>query len=111
MTVGKRKLSIDLGAEKALIGAERDSRKIAIEIKTFGSPSPVADLQQAIGQFAMYKTVLARAQPERELYLAVSVEVRDSLFSEELGKWMAEEYLQRLFYFSVETEEIIEWRP
>lgn len=111
LSVGKRTLSVDLGAERSLIGAERDRQRIAVEIKTFGGASPVADLQQAIGQFVMYRSVLSLAEPGRELYLAVSEEVRDSILSEELGQLMLKEYVDRLFYFSVEREEIIEWKP
>lgn len=111
LSVGQRTLAVDLGAERSLIGAERDTQRIAVEIKTFGGASPVADLQQAIGQFVMYKSILSLTEPERELYLAVSEEVRDSILSEELGQLMLREHIDRLFYFSVEREEIIEWRP
>ena len=111
LSVGKRTLSIDLGVEKSLIGAMRDKQRIAVEIKTFGGASPVADLQQAVGQFVMYKSILSQTQPDRELYLAVSEEVRDSIFSEEVGQLMLREHIDRLFYFSVIREEIIEWRP
>jgi hypothetical protein len=38
----------DLGAEK-LIAAERSERKIAVEVKVFISPSPVTDLERAVG--------------------------------------------------------------
>jgi len=111
LQVGRRNLSIDLGAERALIGAEKGLRRIAIEIKTFGGASPVADLQQAIGKYGMYETVLAHTEPNRELYLAVSKEARDAIFSEELGKLMLEERIHRLLCFSVEEEEIVEWKP
>ena len=57
----------------------------------------------------MYKSVLRQAQPERELYLAVSDEVRDAILSEELGELMLAEYIGRGFYFSVEREEIVAW--
>lgn len=111
LQVGKRNLSIDLGAERSLIGAEKATRRIAVEIKTFGGASPVADLQQAVGQFGMYETVLSVIEPERELYLAVSQEARLSIFSEELGKLMLEQRIRRLLCFSVEDEEIVEWNP
>jgi hypothetical protein len=35
--VGRKQLFVDLGAEK-LIGAEREGRRIAVEIKTFEEP-------------------------------------------------------------------------
>jgi len=111
LPVGKRTLAIDLGAERSLIGAERDTQRIAVEIKTFGGASPVADLQQAVGQFVMYKSILSQAEPDRKLYLAVAEQARDSIFSEEVGVLVLREYIDRVFYFSVESEEIVEWRP
>jgi hypothetical protein len=57
LQVGKRNLSIDLGAERSLIGAQKEARRIAVEIKTFGGASPVADLQQAIGQGSRFHRV------------------------------------------------------
>ncbi|NEP58638.1 MAG: hypothetical protein F6K31_16745 [Symploca sp. SIO2G7] len=42
LVIGSRSVYIDLGAEK-LIAAEKAGRKIAIEIKSFLSPSPVND--------------------------------------------------------------------
>ncbi len=111
LSFGKRMLAVDLAAERLLIGAERDKQRIAVEIKTFGGASPVADLQQAVGQFLMYKSILSMSQPDRELYLAVTEEVRDSILSEELGQLMLREHIDRFFYFSVEREEIIAWRP
>ena len=110
LPIGRRTLAIDLGAERALIGAQRDTQRIAVEIKTFGGVSPVADLQQALGQFLMYKSVLRQVEPERELYLAVSEEVRDAILSEELGELMLREHIDHIFYFSVEHEEIVEWK-
>jgi hypothetical protein len=46
LTIGSRSVYIDLGAEK-LIAAEKEGRQIAIEIKSFLSPSPVNDLENA----------------------------------------------------------------
>ncbi len=111
MQIGKRTLSVDLGAERSLIGAEKETRCIAVEIKTFGSASPVADLQQAVGQYGMYETVLARLQPDRELYLAISQEARDSIFGEELGRIMVAEYIHRIVCVNIESEEVLEWKP
>lgn len=111
LQIGKRNLSVDLGAERSLIGAEKGVRRIAVEIKTFGGASPVADLQQAIGQYVMYETVLSQLQPERELYLAVSEEARDSILREELGRLMIGARIHRLLCFSVANEEVVEWKP
>jgi hypothetical protein len=57
---------IDLGAER-ILGAERDNIKIAVEVKSFLSPSPLTDLHEAIGQFVLYQQFLAELEPERIL--------------------------------------------
>ena len=46
ISIGKKDLFIDLGAEK-LIAAEKDSKKIAVEIKSFIGSSQVNDLKNA----------------------------------------------------------------
>lgn len=65
---------IDLAAEK-LIVANRDNQKIAVEVKSFLSPSTMFDFHMAIGQFINYRYALADYEPERILYL-------DDLFSQ-----------------------------
>jgi len=52
LTIGKRDLFVDLGAEKIMI-AERQGQKIAVEVKSFISPSLVKDLENALGQYIM----------------------------------------------------------
>lgn len=66
LKVGKKDLFIDLGAEK-LIAAEKGSAKIAVEIKSFVSPSEIQDLENALGQYILYQNVLQRIEPDRIL--------------------------------------------
>jgi hypothetical protein len=61
---GKKDMYVDLGAER-LLAAEKDQRKIAVEVKSFLGHSEMADLEQAIGQYTVYHEVLSRAEPER----------------------------------------------
>ena len=110
LTLGDRTLVIDLGAER-LIAAEKDLRKIAVEVKTFGGPSAIADLQQAVGQYMMYEDALAEIEPERELFLAVPEYAIETIFSEEIGKLMLRKHLRLVFAFSVVREEIVQWIP
>lgn len=85
LKVGKRDLFIDLGAEKLLI-AQRAQQKIAVEVKSFISPSPVSDLEQALGQYLLYESLMQKQYPDRSLYLAVRSTVYDSFFRKKLGK-------------------------
>jgi hypothetical protein len=74
---GDRDLYVDLGAERAAIAAEKADRIIAVEVQSFLSPSPVRDLEGAVGQFAIYRAILNKTEPARQLYLAVRREVYD----------------------------------
>ena len=55
---GKKDLYVDLGAEQ-LLAAEKGERRIAVEIKSFLGKSEIDDLEKALGQFVLYRAVLA----------------------------------------------------
>lgn len=110
LRAGGRSLYVDLGAEK-LIAAERGARRIAVEVKTFIGPSLIADLQQAVGQFAMYEDVLAQLEPGRELYLAVPEAVLDTVLADEIGALMLRRRITRVVGFSPAAEEVSRWIP
>ncbi|KAM3097155.1 XisH family protein [Phormidesmis sp. 146-12] len=86
LAIGERDLYIDLGAEKLLI-ADRGSQKIAVEVKSFISASPVRDLENALGQYVLYEDIIAEDYPERILYLAVREEVYLTFFLNQLCKF------------------------
>ena len=108
LKVGKKDLFIDLGAEK-LLAAEKGSQKIAIEIKSFVSPSEIRDLEVALGQYVLYQNVLARIEPERILYLAIRESTFIKLFEQEIGQMLLENQVLKLLVFNPETEEIARW--
>jgi hypothetical protein len=70
IVVGRKNLFVDLGAEK-LIAANRDGKRIAVEVKSFEGPSEVHDLEVALGQYLLYLPFLRAQEPERQLYLLV----------------------------------------
>lgn len=106
----KKNLYIDLGAER-LIAAEKGLQKIAVEIKSFRSPSEMKDLEEAVGQFVVYEHLLNRYDPDRKLYLAVPDPVRKSIFEEEVGQVLMEDKIIRLFTFDITQAEVIQWLP
>lgn len=108
MTYGVKRLYVDLGAE-SLLSAEKDSQKIAVEIKTFSGPSDVYDLQQAIGQYVVYQQVLAEADAERQLFLAVPTYAAESIFAIELGQLMITKKVISLIVFDPDLEVITQW--
>ncbi|MEB3886664.1 element excision factor XisH family protein [Lyngbya sp. CCY1209] len=105
---GGRMTYVDLGAEK-LLAAQKEGHQVAIEVKSFLNPSPVKDLEQALGQYIMYSQVLSKLEPDRKLYLAIPETVFSDFFSEELPKLMIELNKISLFIFNPETEEAAEW--
>jgi hypothetical protein len=105
---GGRMTYVDLGAEK-LLAAEKEGHKIAIEVKSFLNPSPVKDLEQALGQYIMYSQVLSKLQQNRLLYLAIPQPVFLDFFSEELPKLIVEINQIKVLVFNPESQEVCQW--
>jgi hypothetical protein len=108
--VGKKDLFVDLGAER-LLAAEREGRKIAVEVKSFLGASEVADLENALGQYILYREILEESEPERVMYLAVSVEVYEELFKEPIGQLVLRRVRLQLIVFEPELGVIVQWIP
>ena len=66
----KMDYEIDLGAEK-LIGAERGSEKIAVEVKSFLKASLTHEFHGILGQYIVYEEALEYLESDRILYLAI----------------------------------------
>lgn len=81
------------------------------QIKTFRNPSPIVDLEQAIGQYSLYEDVLHIVEPERILYLAIPEEAFTEIFSEPIGQLALQNRIKRAFTFAPDTEEIVQWIP
>ncbi|MCI0699846.1 MAG: XisH family protein [Planctomycetia bacterium] len=101
-------LFIDLGATTSLT-AERGGEKIAVEIKSFLGKSKVADLQQAVGQYAVYRSFLRQVEPERAIYLAVSLEVYNQVFLPPTGELVRSDVGIQLIVIDVDEEEVVSW--
>lgn len=105
---GRRDMYVDLGA-KRLLGAEKDEQRIAVEIKSFTGASEMADLERALGQFAIYRTVMNEVEPERILYLAVPQKVMENLFQDDIGRLILRDNLARVVSFDPTEEVLIQW--
>ena len=108
LRIGGRSAFIDLGAEK-LFAAEKEGKRIAVEVKSFISPSPVKDLEQALGQYIMYSQVLERQNFDRLLYLAIPQRVFLDFFSEELPQLIIELNHLKLLIFDSDSQEVVKW--
>jgi hypothetical protein len=105
----ERNMYADLGAERFL-AAQRLNRRIAVEIKSFLGKSLLDDLEKALGQFILYRTVLARIEHGREMLLAIPYDVA-VIFDEPLGMLLLESNLVRVISFDPVREEIVRWIP
>jgi hypothetical protein len=110
LQIGKKRLSVDLGAER-LISAEKELQKIVVEVKSFVGQSDVKDLQQALGQYVLYSQILNEMEVKRVLYLAVSQPTFNSVFTIELGQILLKNQIVRLIVFDDESEVIVKWIP
>ncbi len=102
------RLFADIGAEK-LFAAEKDNRKVAVEVKVFGSLSSYDDLEKAVGQYQIYRAFLRKIQPEREVYLAVAEKVYNKFFQRESVQFLVAEFGIKLLIFDEIKEEIVQW--
>lgn len=106
---GRKDMYVDLGA-KRLIVATRSTEKIAVEVKSFLGDSEMQACRDAVGQFAIYRSVLRRTYPEYKLYLAIRDLVYSSFFEEPIGQIMIEDEQLKLMVFSAEEECITLWK-
>jgi XisH protein len=109
LKVGGIDFFIDLGAEK-LLAAERDGKKIAVEIKSFINTSSITDFHLAIGQFINYRVALKASDPERQLFLAVPDIAYNTFFQKEFPRMVIEQYQLELFVYDIENEVILLWQ-
>lgn len=110
ISYGDRFLFVDLGAS-GFIGVQQGNKQIAIEIKQFRGQSQVADLEQAIGQYSLYRILLNQIDPERDLYLAISETTYSDIFEEPIGKLAIAEIPLKLVIVNLSSKEITEWIP
>jgi hypothetical protein len=106
---GGRDLYVDLGAERTAIGAERDGKQIAVEVASFLTPSPVRDLQEAVGQYEVYRVLLAQSEPDRPLYLAVARPVYEAILSERFGQLIVSQLRIKLLVFDPQQRQVFRW--
>ena len=102
------KLQIDLAAENA-IAAERDTEKIAVEIKSFIADSDISEFHTALGQYLNYVQALEENEPERIVYLAIPNETYKDFFQLTFIQRTIKKYQMKLIVYEPVQEEIILW--
>lgn len=102
------KVHIDLAAESA-IAAERNTEKIAVEIKSFIASSDINEFHTALGQYLNYCQALEENEPDRILYLAVPSETYLDFFQLTFVQRAIQRYQVKLIIYDPKQEEIRQW--
>ena len=101
-------LEADLAAEK-IISAEKGTKKIVVEIKSFINPSIMNDFHKAIGQYQVYQSALEIKQNDRTLYLAIPEEIYLKLIKREVVYYSLKKLNIKLLVFDPITKTIVKW--
>nr|WP_236117024.1 XisH family protein [Hassalia byssoidea] len=82
-----------------------------MRLKNFEVEKAIADLEQAIGQYVLYRLLLNRVDPEREIYLAISDITYDEIFNEPIGEVVISDLPMQLLVVDVEKIKVKLWIP
>lgn len=109
ISYGGKDLFVDFGAERVALAAKKGDQRIAVEVQSFLSPSPVRDLQEAVGQFEVYRAIPGETEPDRVLYLAAPRRVYQGILSEPFGRLMLSRLHLRVLVFDEQQERVVQW--
>jgi hypothetical protein len=108
LVLEKTLLKADLGAEK-FFAAEREGRKIAVELKDFDSASVISELEKTMGQLQLYQWALESQEPDRQLFLAIPQSVYIRHFQKPIFQMVLERNKINLLVYEPTQEEILQW--
>ena len=107
--IAMKRMEIDLGAEQTL-AAEREARKIAVEVKSFTNPSIIHDFLRATGQYQGYMIVMRKKNIERTMYLAMPFYIYERLAELQFFTDILEELHIKLILFNPKSKSIESWK-
>jgi len=105
---GGDRLYVDIAAEKS-IAAEKEGQKILVEVKSFLGRSFIHDLEQAVGQYVVYRDILLETASNFQLYLAITQGIYKSFFQRQLTQMIINRNLVKLLIVDAESEVIVQW--
>jgi len=100
---------VDLGAEK-ILAAERDGKKIAVEVKSFLRESTINEFHTALGQYINYLAGLEVQEPDRNLFLALPATAYEELSKNTLFQLSMKRNPVRFLVFDEIQETVVLWK-
>ncbi len=101
-------IETDLGAEKMIV-AEKELKRITVEVKSFINPSLIHEFLKATGQYVSYETVIDKKHINRQMFLAMPYYVFDKLKKYDFINDIIERFHINLILYNPITESIEEW--
>lgn len=105
---GGDRLYVDIAAEKS-IAAEKQGQKILVEVKSFIGRSFINDLEQAVGQYVVYRDIMLETALDFKLYLAITQGTYKSYFQRQLTQMIINRNQVKLLIVDAENEVIVQW--
>jgi XisH protein len=102
------KLEIDLGLEKIII-ADKESQKIAVEVKSFLKASMVSEFHSVLGQYLNYLVGLEVVGSDRILFIAIPLKTYEKLHKLGLFALSTKRFSVNIVVFDTDNNAIIEW--
>ena len=102
-------IRVDIVAEQPAVLAEKEGHRILVEIKTFGGRSFMKDLQNAIGQYTIYKNILMLSGLDYELFLAIHETVYEAAFQQKALNQILQLNQVKLLVVDIDSQEVVKW--
>ena len=102
-------LQTDLGAEKIIV-AEKDTKRIAVEVKSFINPSLMHDFLTASGQYNAYLQAIELKKANRTMFLAMPDYVYNRLINKEIILKIIGSLNMKIVLYDPTSEIITAWK-
>jgi hypothetical protein len=100
-------LFADMSAERTM--EDNCVQMIVVEVKTFGKRSLINALEEALGQYRIYRRYLAATLPDCKVYLALSDKSYDLLEQRPTFRFLMREKEFALIVVDIDKEEVRQW--
>ena len=107
VTVGRRNVFVDLRATRSSNGSRQ--QVLLIEIKCFSDPQTILhELYTAIGQYILYRAMLAERGSDIPLYLSVPESIFQTSFDAPVRRAIQDSRI-KLVIINLIAEEVVRW--